>query len=66
MRHPGDVSGLARLIDDGEVEAGRILAVLGTRDLTAAATSRSSPKWIYRILCEAFFVSVSILRATLP
>jgi len=29
MRHPGDTSGLARLIDAGEVEAGRILAVLG-------------------------------------
>lgn len=29
MRHPGDTSGLERLIDTGEIEAGRILAVLG-------------------------------------
>ena len=29
MRHPGDTAGIARLIDDGEVEAGRILAILG-------------------------------------
>lgn len=29
MRHPGDTSGLERLIDAGEVEAGRILAVMG-------------------------------------
>ncbi len=29
MRHPGDITGLERLIDTGEIEAGRILAVLG-------------------------------------
>ena len=29
MRHPGDTSELARLIDAGEIEADRILAVLG-------------------------------------
>ena len=29
MRHPGDTAGIAGLIDDGEVEAGRILAILG-------------------------------------
>ena len=29
MRHPGDTAGIARLIDDGEIDAGRILAVLG-------------------------------------
>ncbi len=29
MRHPGDTAGIARLIDEGEIDAGRILAVLG-------------------------------------
>ncbi len=29
MRHPGDTAGIAGLIDDGEIDAGRILAVLG-------------------------------------
>jgi len=29
MRYPGDTSGLERLIDEGDIQADRILAVLG-------------------------------------
>ena len=29
MQHPGDVSGLTRLLDSGEAQASEILAILG-------------------------------------
>ena len=29
MRHSGDTSGLERLVDEGDIQADRILAVLG-------------------------------------
>lgn len=41
MRHPGDTAGIAGLIDDGEVEAGRILAILGKTEGNGCANDHT-------------------------